>query len=90
MKHRFLNAILRALLALLSLAVQAQTKTQNKLDTLFPVAQKGYKKITVYVPKANKEQNLKLELLVGLTKQEFSIKVPEYKMNSKLKCLINS
>ena len=69
MTHRFLNAILSALLALISLAAQAQNKTHNKLDTLFPAAQKGYKKITVYVPKANKEQNLKLELLVGLTKQ---------------------
>ena len=69
MTHRFLNALLTALLALLSLAAQAQKKPHNKLDTLFPVAQKGYKKITVYVPKANKEQHLKLELLVGITKQ---------------------
>ena len=69
MTHRFLNALLASLLALLSLAAQAQNKTPNKLDTLFPTAQKGYKKITVYVPKANKEQHLKLELLVGITKQ---------------------
>ena len=69
MTHRYLNALLASLLALLSLAAQAQNKTRNKLDTLFPAAKKGYKKITVYVPKANKEQNLKLELLVGLTKQ---------------------
>jgi ecotin len=69
MKNRFLHYILSTLLALLSLATQAQNKTPNKLDTLFPAAQKGYKKITVYVPKANKEQNLKLELLVGITKQ---------------------
>ena len=69
MTHRYLNALLASLLALLSLAAQAQNKTHNKLDTLFPAAKKGYKKITVYVPKANKEQNLKLELLVGITKQ---------------------
>jgi ecotin len=69
MTHRFLNAILSALLALLSLITQAQNKTHNKLDTLFPAAQKGYKKITVYVPKANKEQHLKVELLAGITKQ---------------------
>ena len=69
MTHRFLHYILATLLALLGLATQAQNKTHNKLDTLFPAAQKGYKKITVCMPKANKEQNLKLELLVGITKQ---------------------
>jgi ecotin len=69
MTHRFLNNLLATLIAILSLAAQAQNKTHSKLDTLFPAAQKGYKKITVYVPKANKEQYLKLELLVGITKQ---------------------
>jgi len=56
MRHRFLNSLLVALLALMSLAAQAQNKTHNILDTLFPVAQKGYKKITVYVQR--KQLNL--------------------------------
>ena len=68
MTHRFLKYTLAALLVLLSQALTAQHKNHNNLDSLFPAAQKGYKKITVYLPKTSKVDNLKIELIVGLSK----------------------
>lgn len=65
MKSKLKAFYMLPLFLMIAYAGFGQTKDTSKDASMFPEAKEGYQKVVLYLPKKSKEENLKVEIIVG-------------------------